>query len=96
MQQESTYLWDVVSYFAKIHRLTAREREIVYCLVKYGYSNRRLADALCITEKTVKNHIAKIQDKTKTRSTRELMSLVVEQFIVHHQMVSAKAPALAL
>ncbi|TVX99738.1 response regulator transcription factor [Cohnella terricola] len=96
MQHESSYLLDIVAYFAQLHGLTAREQEIVYCLSKYGYSNKRLAGELCISEKTVKNHIAKIQEKTSASSTRELLSMVVEQFIVCHSMQTDKKLALAL
>lgn len=42
-----------------IHPLTEREKEILSLLVQ-GYSNRGLAEALFISEKTVKNHISNI------------------------------------
>jgi DNA-binding CsgD family transcriptional regulator len=61
--------------------LTQREKEIVFYLTRYGYSNKHLASELFITEKTVKNHMAKIQEKTRAGSTRELLSLVVAQFL---------------
>jgi len=96
IKHEPAYLMDVVSYFATRHGLTAREKEIVFCLAKHGYSNKKLADELCITEKTVKNHIAKIQDKTRSNSTRELLSMVVEQFIVHHRVMVDKVLTFAL
>ncbi|QMV41964.1 response regulator transcription factor [Cohnella cholangitidis] len=96
MQHESSYLSDVVANFAKSFGLTEREREIVYCLSRYGYSNRLLANELFITEKTVKNHIAKIQEKTKTCSTRELLSMVVSQSIMHHLKFEEETVAIAL
>jgi len=96
MKQEFSYLLDVVSHFATRYGLTNREKEIVHNLAKYGYSNKKLADELCITEKTVKNHIAKIQEKTKTNSTRELLALVVEQFILHHRVMVDKVLTFAL
>jgi len=96
MKQEPSHLAEVVSYFALNHGLTEREREIVYCLSKYGYSNKRLGNELGITEKTVKNHIAKIQEKTKACSTRVLLAMVVDQFIVHHRMLVDKTMRLAL
>ncbi|BBI36417.1 hypothetical protein KCTCHS21_58160 [Cohnella abietis] len=82
-QGESSYLLKVVSYFAKDYSLTQREQEIVFYLTKYGYSNKHLATELFIAEKTVKNHIAKIQEKTKAGSTRELLSMVVAQFLLY-------------
>ncbi|WP_239615611.1 helix-turn-helix transcriptional regulator [Cohnella mopanensis] len=94
MQHESSYLSDVVAHFSKSYGLTEREQEVVYCLSKYGYSNRLLATELFITEKTVKNHMAKIQEKTNTCSTRELFSMVVSQFIMHHMKSVEEAVAL--
>ncbi|OXS57588.1 hypothetical protein B1A99_16130 [Cohnella sp. CIP 111063] len=96
MKQEPSHLAEIVSFFALHHGLTEREREIVYCLSKHGYSNKRLGNELGITEKTVKNHIAKIQEKTKASSTRELLSMVVGQFIVHYRTMADKAMKLAL
>lgn len=87
MQQETSNLHHVVSYFAKIHRLTEREREVVFYLSRYGYSNKSLASELCIAEKTVKNHIAKIQEKTNSGSTRELLSMIVAQSVMQYEQI---------
>ncbi|WP_240703157.1 response regulator transcription factor [Cohnella luojiensis] len=91
LQSESSYLLRVVSNFAQHHCLTEREKEILFYLSRYGYSNKHLANELFITEKTVKNHMARIQEKTKTCSTRELLSMVVAQSLMHQRREEAVA-----
>lgn len=59
--------------------LTLREFELIFLLSLYGFSNKDLARSLVISEKTVKNHIANVQRKTNTKSTRELMSLIINR-----------------
>ena len=49
-------------------RLTDRETEVVVHLMK-GWTNKEIANAIAISEQTVKEHIKHIMDKTKT-STR--------------------------
>ena len=46
----------------KIDALTKREREIVH-LVSEGLRNRDIADRLCISEATVRNHLTSVLDK---------------------------------
>jgi DNA-binding CsgD family transcriptional regulator len=67
--------------------LTERETEVVYYLSRFGYSNKLLANKLFITEKTVKNHIAKIQEKTNVCSTRELLSMIVVQTVMQQEQI---------
>ena len=43
----------------EIEQLTPREREVLQ-LIAQGYSNREIAEALYIAERTVKNHVNKI------------------------------------
>lgn len=47
--------------------LTKREVEIL-SFIKYGYSNKEIANKLCITETTVKNHITSIMQKLEARN----------------------------
>ncbi len=54
--------------------LTRRERDILE-LVQHGKSNREIADALIIEEKTVKNHINSIYSKLHLRSRYEAITL---------------------
>ena len=56
---------------AKSTEFTDREYDVLKCLVM-GQSNREIADALGITEKTVKNHITSMLQKTGFRTRLEL------------------------
>ena len=47
-------------------KLTQREREVLALIAK-GSSNREIAKALCITEKTVKNHVTNILSRLNLR-----------------------------
>jgi DNA-binding NarL/FixJ family response regulator len=44
--------------------LTPREREVLRCLAR-GWTNKEIADTLCISEKTVKSHLTRIFKKLK-------------------------------
>ena len=55
----------------RILSLTAREIEIVD-LVAAGHTNRSIADALCISDKTVRNRLTVIYDKLDMTSRLEL------------------------
>ncbi len=46
--------------------LTAREREVLSLIIA-GSSNREIAESLCISERTVKNHITHILSQLKVR-----------------------------
>jgi two-component system nitrate/nitrite response regulator NarL len=56
---------------ARIATLTTREREIV-ALVAQGFGTQKIADALFISEKTVRNHLASIYDKLNVSERLEL------------------------
>lgn len=58
----------------KIARLTARETEVMSLVVK-GMLNKQIADALGISEKTVKVHRGHIMQKMETRSVTDLVRL---------------------
>jgi DNA-binding CsgD family transcriptional regulator len=59
------------------YHLTPREAELVKTVSLYGCNNKELSVMLQISEKTVKNHLANIMKKTKTKSCRELLALIV-------------------
>ena len=50
----------------EIAELTPREREVL-SLIATGASNREIAEILCITEKTVKNHVSSILSRLNLR-----------------------------
>jgi DNA-binding CsgD family transcriptional regulator len=55
--------------------LTQREKEIVPLLLK-GLSNKEIAFSLSISQKTVKNHIYNLYQKTGLRSRMELVNML--------------------
>jgi DNA-binding NarL/FixJ family response regulator len=57
--------------------LTTREREVV-ALVARGKTNREIADALFITERTVEAHIRSIRSKLDITSRTQLAVWAVE------------------
>jgi len=54
--------------------LSRRENEIV-ALVKRNLNNRQIAKRLCLSIRTVENHITRIYFKTDTKSREELINL---------------------
>jgi DNA-binding CsgD family transcriptional regulator len=52
-------------------RLTPKEREILALLLE-GYSNGRIAEALCVSITTVKTHVAHVFRKFGVSSRKEL------------------------
>jgi DNA-binding NarL/FixJ family response regulator len=54
------------SHNPKLAELTPREREVL-SLIATGASNREIAEILCITEKTVKNHVSSILSRLNLR-----------------------------
>ncbi|TVX85582.1 response regulator transcription factor [Paenibacillus agilis] len=63
--------------FAKEHRFTKRETEIVNYLALHGYSNRELARKIILSESTVLSHLNNILSKAKASSCRELLSKII-------------------
>jgi DNA-binding NarL/FixJ family response regulator len=59
--------------------LTAREREVL-CLIATGASNREIAEALYISERTVKNHITRILSQLNLRD-RTQAAMFVSTFL---------------
>ncbi len=59
---------------AKIADLTAREREIIRSLVMFEAStNEEIADHLCISKSTLKNHLTTIYSKLELKNRIELL-----------------------
>jgi DNA-binding NarL/FixJ family response regulator len=61
-----------------IANLTPREHEVLR-LVAYGWDNARVADTLCITEGTVKQHVCSIYAKLNVRSRAEAVAWAWQQ-----------------
>jgi non-specific serine/threonine protein kinase len=58
--------------------LTRREREVAI-LIGRGFTNRRIADELAITERTVETHVSKILRKLGFRSRTQVATWIIEQ-----------------
>jgi DNA-binding NarL/FixJ family response regulator len=67
----------VPSITSHLPNLTPREQEIVYWLTK-GSSNREIAEALYLSEKTVKNNISNILSRLNLRDRTQLAILALQ------------------
>jgi two-component system, NarL family, response regulator DevR len=56
--------------------LTKREREVL-ALLGEGLSNRRIAERLCLTHKTVENHVASVLAKLGLSGRAEATAYVL-------------------
>jgi DNA-binding NarL/FixJ family response regulator len=61
--------------------LTQRERGVLK-LIGEGYINREIADALCISAKTVEKHRANLMKKLNLRGTSALTAFAIEKGLV--------------
>jgi len=57
----------------RLEILTPREREVLALLVR-GYTNRQVADTLCISTRTVEGHRANIMSKMEFRNRADMVS----------------------
>jgi len=64
-------------------RLTARELQII-ALITQGYTNRDLAQALRITEETVKRHLTNIYNKVGMSNRLELALFAIEHGVARN------------
>jgi FixJ family two-component response regulator len=60
-----------------LQTLTKREREVLNCVVE-GLPNKRTADRLNISQRTVEVHRANLMHKLQANSTAELVRLILE------------------
>ena len=61
--------------------LTDREREVL-ALVARGYTNKQIAEALIVTEKTARNHVSHILEKLGLSRRSEAAAFAVEHKLV--------------
>lgn len=69
---------DEVNFERSMASLSPRQREVV-SLIAEGKSNREIADALCISEGTVKNYVTKILEVVGVSDRTKLAILLVRQ-----------------
>jgi len=72
MMQMARRRREIDSSEARIETLTKREREIVGVICE-GLRNKQIADRLCISEATARNHLTSILDKLDLASRFELV-----------------------
>lgn len=61
--------------------LTAREMEVLGCITQ-GFSNQEIAHHLCVSEKTVKNHLTNIFRKIKVTDRTQALVYVLKNKIL--------------
>jgi DNA-binding NarL/FixJ family response regulator len=71
--------------------LSPREREVLL-EVAQGKDNQAIAKELFISEKTVKNHLAHIMEKTGVRSRLQLVVLAIQEGLLEGNAPSARRP----
>ena len=63
------------------NELSVREREILQ-LVAQGMKNKEIADKLCISEFTARNHVISLLDKLGTRDRTEATAVAIKRGLV--------------
>jgi two-component system, NarL family, response regulator NreC len=64
--------------------LTQREREILK-LIAEGYRNKKIADELCISVKTVEKHRANLMEKLNLHNAQALTTFAIERGLVEKE-----------
>ena len=72
----------VLQQFFDEYGLTQRESEILSLIATHGYTNKEIAENCCISEKTVKIHLANIMSKIGIGSMRRLLALLLQQTLL--------------
>lgn len=70
------------SLLAPGNDLTEREREVL-ALVARGYTNKQIAEALYVSEKTARNHVSHILEKLGLARRSEAAAFAVEHKLLH-------------
>ena len=66
---------------SRSERLTTREMDVLACIAK-GFSNQDIAQALCVSEKTVKNHLTNIFRKLNVNDRTQALVYVLKHKII--------------
>lgn len=68
----------VALYWPEFEQLSAREREVLQCILE-DKKRKDIAEALCISENTVKTHISRLYSKLGVANRRELLFQIVHR-----------------
>jgi len=71
-----------LDYQVRHHKLTRRETEVLK-LITLGFLNKEIADELCISEKTVKNHVSNIFKKIEVSDRTQAAVYAIKNNIVN-------------
>lgn len=63
------------------HSLSDREKEVL-TLIASGFSNKEIAEKLCISVKTVETHRGNLMSKLKMRTRSELVTLALQKGLI--------------
>lgn len=64
-----------------IPKISNREKEVLSCVIK-GMTSRQIAEKLFISYHTVENHKRNLREKTKTKTSGELVSYVLSNNLI--------------
>jgi DNA-binding NarL/FixJ family response regulator len=76
----------------RLRDLTQREMEVLLMYAR-GDSLQRIAERLCVSSKTVSNHLAMLKGKLQVESSVELVHLAVDAGLVRYGQVAAEQRA---
>lgn len=82
---------EILHQFFANYGLTQRESEILALIATHGYTNKEIAEYCCISEKTVKIHLANIMSKIGIGSMRRLLALLLQQALLVSKLTSEPA-----
>lgn len=75
--KETSASYNRVEYQKPLHLLTKRECQVLQ-LLSEGQSNRKVAETLVISEKTVKNHVSNILQKMKVNDRTQAVVMAIK------------------
>ena len=73
---------DLLAERMPVTELTPREQEVLLCITQ-GHSNREIADALGIAEKTVRIHVSSLLNKMGVRDRTQATINALQRGLVH-------------
>lgn len=68
----------MIQYWPEVEQLSVREREVLECILE-DKKRKEIAEALCISENTVKTHISKLYSKLGVANRRDLLFQLVQR-----------------